>query len=153
MHSGQRVFSQVVGRVPHYQFRRLTERLDVASGRQRFSPWEHFLTLVFAQLTYRESLRDIEASLGSRPELAYHLGFRPPVRRSTLADANEQRDWRLFAAVAQWLMQRASKLYRDEPAPLDVGGLLIEVNTTDLAAVNYEDLLCQMQTHLLDLRK
>ena len=160
MHSGQLVFSQVVGRVPHYQFRRLTERLDGASGRQRFSPWEHFLTLVFAQLTYRESLRDIEASLGSRPELAYHLGFRHPVRRSTLADANERRDWRLFAAVAQWLMQRASKLYQNEPTPLAVGHDLyaLDASMIDLSLAlcpwaNWTGTDSAMKLHtLLDLR-
>ena len=70
--------------------------------------------MVFAQLTYRESLRDIEACRRSRPNLLYHLGIRGHVARSTLADANEQRDWRIYADLAQWLVARARKLYAQE---------------------------------------
>ena len=70
-------------------FQRLAQRHDQTSARLKFKAWEHFLTLGFAQLTFRESLRDIEACLGAQPRLAYHLGFRSRVARSTLADANE----------------------------------------------------------------
>ena len=94
---------------------------------------------MFAQLTYRESLRDIEACLASRPELAYHLGFRHPVRRSTLADANEQRDWRVFAAVAQGLMQRARKLYVDEPLGLEIAH---ELYALDASMIDLSLALC-----------
>ena len=75
---------------------------------------------VHAQLTYRESLRDIEACLRSRPNLLYHLGIRGHVARSTLADANEERDWRIYADLAQWFIARARKLYAHEELGLDL---------------------------------
>ena len=120
MHVGRTVFSQIVDVVPHWLFQRLAQRHDQTSARLKFKAWEHFLTLGFAQLTFRESLRDIEACLGAQPRLAYHLGFRSRVARSTLADANEQRDWRIFADLAHWLMPRARELYADEPHALDL---------------------------------
>lgn len=120
MHVGRTVFSQIVEVVPHWLFQRLAQRHEQASGRLKFKAWEHFLALGFAQLTFRDSLRDIEACLGAQPRLAYHLGFRSRVARSTLADANEQRDWRLFAALAHWLMPQARALYADEPHALEL---------------------------------
>jgi hypothetical protein len=79
------------------------------------SAYDHFLALCFAQLTYRESLRDMVACLNARAGRAYHMGFRSRVSRTNLAYANQHRDWRVFAAVAQLLMQRAQKLYPEEP--------------------------------------
>lgn len=113
MHSGQFVFSQILARVPHWEFQRVARLYGLDSAKLKFTAWEHFAALVFAQLTFRESLRDIEACLSAQRSIAYHLGFRRPVRRSTLADANEHRDWRFFAEVAQRLMRRARRLYRD----------------------------------------
>jgi hypothetical protein len=123
MQSGKFVFSQVLACVQHWEFQRLAQRHGIDSGRLRFSAWEHFLAMAFAQLTYRASLRDIEACLGTQPTLAYHLGFRHPVRRSTLAYANEHRDWRLFAALGQRLMHRARRR-RDDDRP-ELGALSV----------------------------
>ncbi|MFZ9745765.1 MAG: DUF4372 domain-containing protein, partial [Opitutaceae bacterium] len=114
MNAGKSVFSQVIGRVPHWEFKRLVRVHDQSDGRRQFSAWDHFLALAFAQMTFRESLRDIEACL-STARLAYHLGFRQRVTRSTLARANEERDWRLHSALAHKLLHRARLLYQDEP--------------------------------------
>jgi hypothetical protein len=119
MHSGQFVFSQVLERVPHWEFQRIARRYNLDTPKLSFTAWEHFAAMAFAQLTFRESLRDIEACLGAQRSLAYHLGFRRPVRRSTLAYANEHRDWRFFAELGQRLMQKARQLYRDEPTALE----------------------------------
>lgn len=130
MHSGQFVFSQVLARVPHWEFQRVARRHGLDSAKLKFTAWEHFAALVFAQLTFRESLRDIEACLSAQRSLAYHLGFRRPVRRSTLADANEHRDWRFFADLAQRLMHRARRLYRDEPTALEIGADIYALDAT-----------------------
>ncbi len=82
---------------------------------RRFSCWDQFLCLAFAQFTYRESLRDIEACLRASPDKLYHMGIRGRVSRSTLADANEKHDWRIFADFAQILIQRARGLYAGDP--------------------------------------
>ena len=100
MNAGKMAFSQVMSRIPHWEFRRLAKAHDHADGRRQFSSWDHFLALAFAQMTFRESLRDIEACLSTQPGMAYHLGFRTRVTRASLARANEERDWRLFAALA-----------------------------------------------------
>ena len=89
---------------------------------RRFSAYDHFLALCFGQLTYRESLRDIVACLNARPSLQYHLGFRGHVTRTNFAYANEWRDWRMFAAVAEVLIRRASQLYRDDKSDPDFRG-------------------------------
>lgn len=130
MHAGKFVFSQVMARVPHWEFQRMARRYGADSPRLGFSAWEHFSAMVFAQLTFRESLRDIEACLDSQRAFAYHLGFRRAVRRSTLAYANEHRDWRFFAALGQRLMQRARGLYRDEPLALELAGELYALDAT-----------------------
>src|SRR5882757_4527495 len=119
MNAGKSVFSQVLSRVPHWEFRRLAKAYDPGDGRRQFSAWDHFLALAFAQMTFRESLRDIEACL-TTPHVAHHLGFRHRVTRATLARANEQRDWRLFSALARKLIARARQLYQDEPNGLDL---------------------------------
>ncbi len=84
------------------------------------SIYDHFLALCFAQFTYRESLRDLEACLNARPAMLYHLGFRGRITRTNLAYANERRSWRLFATVAQVLMRQARRLYQHDPAPVDL---------------------------------
>jgi hypothetical protein len=160
MHAGKLVFAQIIERVHHWEFRRLVRRHGLDSGRMRFTPWEQFLALCFAQLTFRESLRDIESCLGAQPHIAYHLGFRSRVTRSTLADANEQRDWRLFAAVAQCLMARARRLYRDEPNALDIDatiyaldGSLIDLSLALCPWANWTGNDAAVKLHaLLDLR-
>jgi len=130
MNVGKTVFSQVLDRVPHWEFRRLASIHDSADGRRQFSSWDHFLALAFAQMTFRESLRDIEACLSTQPKLAYHLGFRVRLTRSTLARANEERDWRLFAALAHKLITRARRLYQDEPGVLDLDTPVYAVDST-----------------------
>jgi hypothetical protein len=130
MNTGKTVFSQVMARVPHWEFQRLAQQHDPADGRRQFSAWEHFLALAFAQMTFRQSLRDIEACLQSPPGLAYHLGFRARVTRSTLARANEERSWELFAALAKRLMGRARKLYQNEPHVLDLVAPAYAVDST-----------------------
>ncbi len=129
MNAGKSVFSQVIGRVPHWEFQRLVRVHDQSDGRRQFSAWDHFLALAFAQMTFRESLRDIEACL-STARLAYHLGFRQRVTRSTLARANEERDWRLHSALAHKLMHRARLLYQDEPTVLDLEMPVYAVDST-----------------------
>jgi hypothetical protein len=130
MNVGKTVFSQVLDRVPHWEFRRLASIHDSADGRRQFSSWDHFLARAFAQMTFRESLRDIEACLSTQPKLAYHLGFRVRLTRSTLARANEERDWRLFAALAHKLITRARRLYQDEPGVLDLDTPVYAVDST-----------------------
>ncbi len=99
----------------------LRRSLRGQSLRQRFSCWDQFLCLAFAQLTYRESLRDIEACLRAQHAKLYHMGFRGRVSRNTLAYANEHRDWRIYADFAQGLIRTARDLYRDEPLGSGVG--------------------------------
>lgn len=130
MNAGKTVFSQVLERIPHWEFRRLASAHDRADGRRQFSSWDHFIALAFAQMTFRESLRDIEACLGIQPNLAYHLGLRARVTRSTLARANEERDWHLFAALAHKLIDRARRLYRDEPGAIDVDAPVYAVDSS-----------------------
>jgi hypothetical protein len=87
---------------------------------QNFRCWDQFLAMAFAQVTFRESLADIETCLRSRRDQLYHLGFRSSVAHSTLADANNARDWRIYADLAQGLIRRARRLYADEPLALEL---------------------------------
>jgi IS4 transposase len=115
MYEGRTVFSQLLDHLPRHTFRRLVKHYRGDHRVRRFTCWDQFLAMVFAQLTYRESLRDIEACLGAIPERLYHLGFRcPSVSRTTLADANEKRDWRIYADFAQGLIDEARRLYAGE---------------------------------------
>lgn len=115
MHDGSPVFAQLVSLIHPQQFARIAARFPAARATRTLSAWEHFLAMAFAQVTFRESLRDLVACLDARPTLRYHLGFEHRVARSTLADANESRDWRLFAALAEHLMGKARRLYAPEP--------------------------------------
>jgi hypothetical protein len=118
MNSGCTVFAQLVSPIHQQQFGRLAERFSRRRALRTLSPWEHFLAMAFAQVTFRESLRDLVLCLDARAALRYHLGFRHRIARSTLADANERRDWRLFAALAEHLLSKARQLYADDPTPL-----------------------------------
>ena len=91
------------------------ERFPLPRAVRTLSAWEHFLAMAFAQITFRESLRDLVLCLDARPSLRYHLGFRHRIARSTLADANERRDWRVFAALAEHLLRTARSLYAQDP--------------------------------------
>ena len=126
------VFAQLIQWVPHYYFQRLVKRYKGDYKVISLTCWDQFLCLFFAQLTYRESLRDIEACLRSRSNLLYHLGIRGNVARSTLADANEQRDWRSYADLAQWLIARARKLYAQEDLGVDLEETLYALDSTTI---------------------
>jgi hypothetical protein len=114
VHQGLFVFSQLMQHLPWHTFRRIVRKYDGNRYVKRFSCSDQFLCMAFAQLTSRESLRDIEVSLGAHRSKCYHLGLRGNVCRSTLADANESRDWRIFAEFAQALIAIARRLYADE---------------------------------------
>jgi hypothetical protein len=118
MNEGRSLFSQLLEHAPHHHFRRCVERYRGNRGVRSFRCWDQFLCMAFAQLTYRESLRDIEACLGAVPGQLYHLGIRSTVTRSTLADANEKRDWRIYADFAQVLISEARRLYTGEELDL-----------------------------------
>jgi hypothetical protein len=104
MNQGRTVFSQLISFLPDREFRRCVARYEGDLRRRGFTCWDQYLAMAFAQLTYRESLRDIEACLGSLQGKLYHLGLRGKVARSTLAEANESRDWRIFADFALCLV-------------------------------------------------
>ena len=115
MNSGRTVFSQIMALLPIKQFHRCVERYQGEHKVKSFSCMDQFLTLAFAQLTYRESLRDIEACLRAMQPRLYHMGFRcAQISRNTLANANEQRDWRIYADFAQTLISEARALYAHE---------------------------------------
>ena len=114
MNSGKTVFSQIVDCLPMYEFRKCVDRYQGNHQVKSFSCFNQYLCMSFAQLTYRESLRDIEACLRSRREKLYHLGIRGRISRSTLAEANEKRDWRMYADFCQILISQARSLYADE---------------------------------------
>ena len=114
MNEGKSIFSQLIGFLPDRDFRRCVARYQGDRYVKRLSCWEQFLAMAFAQLAYRESLRDIEACLGAVGSKLYHMGFGSAVARSTLADANEIRDWRIFADFAQVLIRTAIKLYAND---------------------------------------
>ena len=111
MHVGKTLFAQVMEFVPWTSFARIVQRHGGNSGVRALSCAEQFRAMAFAQLTWRESLRDIEASLSANASKLYAMGFRSAVRRSTLADANESRDWRIWSDLAALLIRRARKLY------------------------------------------
>jgi len=120
MNSGQFVLSQLLDFIHRETFHRCVERYGGDYKVRHFTTWQQFVCLVFAQLTWRESLRDIEGCLNARADQLYHLGLRGSVRRSTLADALASRDWRIFADLAQHLIGRARQLYAHEPLALDL---------------------------------
>ena len=120
MNSGQFVLSQLLDFIHPQQFQRCVTRYGGDYKVRHFSCWQQFICLAFAQLTWRESLRDIEACLNARAAQRYHLGLREPVKRSTLADALAARDWRIFADLAQYLVAQARQLYAEEPFALDL---------------------------------
>jgi hypothetical protein len=132
MNQGQTVFAQILSLLDYESFRRCVRNFHGDRGVRRFSCWEQFLALAFAQLTHRESLRDIEVSLTAHHRQLYHSGFRSLVKRSTLADANERRDWRIFAAFAQVLIQQARELYVGSDLGLQLDGILYALDSTTI---------------------
>ena len=132
MHEGQMVFSQLMDHAPMHQFRRCVDRYGADYRLRSFSCWDQFLCMAFAQLTFRESLRDIEACLRAVPSRLYHLGIRGRVSRSTLADANEQRDWRVYADFAQALIRIARPLYAGEAFGVDLDQTVYALDSTTI---------------------
>ena len=120
MNIGQTIFSQLIDFLPAHEFRKCVAQYNGNRRVRSFSCWDQLLCMIFAQLTYRESLRDIVTCLGSLGPKLYHAGMGGPLRRSTLADANEGRDWRIYADFAAVLIQRARALYRDDGFALDL---------------------------------
>jgi hypothetical protein len=111
MYTGKTLFAQLMDFLPWTTFARIVERYGGDRYVKSLRCTEHFRVMAFAQLTYRESLRDIEACLSAHVSKLYHMGFREPIRRSTLSDANEARDWRIYADFAQVLIRQARQLY------------------------------------------
>ena len=132
MNVGRTVFAQLISFLPDREFRRCVSRYDGDRRARGFSCWDQFLCMAFAQLTYRESLRDIEACLRSLSTKLYHMGFRSPVSRSTLADANETHDWRIYADFAQALIRIARPLYARDPIGPDLNQSLYALDSTTI---------------------
>src|SRR5207237_4373253 len=132
MNTGRTVFSQLVEFLPHQQFQKCVDRYGGGRYLKNLSCWDQYLAMAFAQLTYRESLRDIEACLGSIGSKLYHMGFRGKVARSTLADANEARDWRIYADFAPVLIAMARPLYALDPIGVDLDQTLYALDSTTI---------------------
>ena len=132
MHIGNLVFSQLMEFAPWHTFRRLVAKYRGDFNVRTFSCLDQFLSMVFAQLTYRESLRDIEACLRAQRSKLYHLGIRSTVARNTLANANAVRDWRIYADVAQSLIAIARPLYVNEPFGVDLTESVYALDTTTI---------------------
>jgi len=134
MNEGRTVFSQLMDWLPKYQFDKCVRRYHGNHRVRSLPTYEQFLVMAFAQLTYRESLRDIQTCLQALGAKLYHSGIRRPPARSTLADANEKRDWRIFADFAQVLIQEASTLYAGEAfgAELEQAAYALDSTTIDL---------------------
>src|SRR5919109_4356757 len=132
MNAGRTVFSQLIAHLSHAEFQKCVGRYDGDRYHRSLSCWDQYLAMAFAQLTYRESLRDIEACLRSVSGKLYHMGFRGRVARSNLADANETHDWRIFADFAQVLIGIARPLYSHDPIGVDLDQSLYALDSTTI---------------------
>ena len=132
MYSGKLVFAQLMEHLPLHTFRRCVQRYPSKYPTKTFSHLDQFLCMAFAQLTYRESLRDIETCLRAHQAKLYHLGIRGNIAKSTLADANEQRDWRIYEDFALSLIQIARKLYAGDSFAVDLEQTAYALDTTTI---------------------
>ena len=132
MNSGNTMFAQIMEFVPWTSFTRIVARYGGDSGLRRLACTEQFCAMAFAQLTYRESLRAIEACLLAHPSRLYGMGFRSPVKRSTLADANEGRDWHIWADLAALLIRRARTLYCNDSFGVDLDNTVYALDATTI---------------------
>ncbi len=132
MNTGKTLFAQIMEFVPWTSFARIVERYGGDSRVRSLACTEQFRAMAFAQLTYRESLRDIETCLLANQAKLYSMGFRSPVRRSTLADANEARDWRIWADLAALLIKRARKLYCNDSFGVDLDNAVYALDATTI---------------------
>jgi hypothetical protein len=160
MYTGKLVFAQALEHLPLHTFRRCVQRYNGNYHIKRFTCQDQYRSMAFAQLTYRESLRDIEACLQAQSNKLYHMGIRSKVSRSTLADANEKRDWRIYADFAQSLIQTARRLYADEDLGLELDSTVyaLDATTIDLCLAvfpwaHFRQTKAAVKLHtLLDLR-
>ena len=132
MNSGKSIFAQLMDFLPVKAFRRCVKRYQGDFKLKSFSCWDQFLCMAFAQLTYRESLRDIEACLRAQQTKLYHLGIRGQVSRNTLAHANSVRDWRIYADFAQVLIRRARALYADDSFGVELAQTIYALDATTI---------------------
>ena len=132
MNAGKMLFAQLMDFLPWSTFNRYVARYGGDKGVRTLTCAEQFRVMAFAQLTYRESLRDIEVSLSAQASKLYHMGFREPVRRSTLADANELRDWRIYADFAARLIIQARALYASEDLGLELSNTVYALDSTTI---------------------
>ena len=133
MHIGRMVFAQLTDFLPRKRFQTLVSRYQGDYRNRGFSCFDQLLTMIFAQLTFCESLRDIEACLSAQPAHLFHLGIRGNVRRSTLSDANESRDARIFEGLAQILMTQARGLYVDDAIAIDLDAVVYAFDSTTIS--------------------
>ena len=132
MQIGKTLFAQLMDFLPWTTFARIVGQYGGDHRVRTLTCAEQYRAMAFAQLTYRESLRDIETCLSVQPTKLYHMGFRDPVRRSTLADANETRDWRIYAELAHRLIARARKLYANEDLGLELSNTVYALDSTTI---------------------
>src|ERR1700689_3786237 len=132
MNTGRTVFAQLIAHVSHIEFQKCVARYDGDRHHRNLTCYDQYLAMAFAQFTYRESLRDIEACLGSMSGKLYHMGFRSRIARSTLADANETHPWRIFADFAQHLVGVARPLHVEDPMGVDLDHSLYALDSTTI---------------------
>src|SRR5690606_4324417 len=130
MYAGKLVFAQLMDHLPAHTLRRCVERYQGHYKVKRFSCIEQYRCMAFAQLTYRESLRDIEVCLRAQQSKLYHMGIRAKVARNTLANANQVRDWRIYADFAQALIHTARRLYVDEDFGVELDHTVYALDST-----------------------
>jgi hypothetical protein len=132
MNKEKTIFSQILDFVPAYEFRKYVEKYKGHYKVHKFTCWEQFICMAFAQLTYRESLRDIEACFCANKQKLYHLGIRSKISRSTLADANERRNWRIYRDLALYFIECANKLYSKDAFPNDLKNIVYALDSTSI---------------------
>jgi IS4 transposase len=132
MNSGKTIFAQLMDFVPTYEFRKCVERYNGNHKVISFSCWDQYLCMAFAQLTYRESLRDIQVCLRATQSRLYHLGIRGKVSRNTLAHANQTRDWQIYADFAQILIEKARKLYAADSFGIELAQAVYALDSTTI---------------------
>ena len=132
MNTGKTLFAQLMDFLPWSTFDRIVARYNGNRAVRTMPCSVQYQVMAFAQLTYRESLRDIEACLSAQSAKLYHMGLREPVRRSTLADANETRDWRIYAEFAQRLLAKARRLYADDDLDVDLPSTVYALDSTTI---------------------
>jgi len=132
MNTGKTILSQIMSYLPTYEFRRCVQRYRGNHKVKSFSCWDQYLCMVFAQLSFRESLRDIITCLRAMQNKLYHTGIRGNISKSTLADANENRDWRIYADFAQILISRARHIYKNDPFGVEIDETVYALDSTTI---------------------